>query len=112
MGGVIAQAVLHHVGVKVRNVRAAPDLDRTLNQAAFCWRGDDSEEERRFITGVNFSVAIGNPFRELGSMGESLDSILTEQRAGRYEPIIYLLHLAHPRVRYTDRGKTAVALGR
>ena len=65
---------------------------------------------RRIITGVNWSPAIGNPFRSLGSYGESLDSILSEQRSGRNEPIIFVLHLARPRIEYTDHGKTAIAL--
>jgi hypothetical protein len=65
---------------------------------------------RRIITGVNWSPAIGNPFRSLGSYGESLDSILSEQRSGRNEPIVFVLHLARPLIDYTDHGKTAIAL--
>jgi DNA topoisomerase VI subunit B len=65
---------------------------------------------RRIITGVNWSPAIGNQFRSLGSYGESLDSILSEQRSGRNEPIIFVLHLARPWIDYTDHGKTAIAL--
>jgi hypothetical protein len=65
---------------------------------------------RRIITGVNWSPAIGNPFRSLGSYGESLDSILSKQRSGRNEPIIFVLHLARPWIDYTDHGKTAIAL--
>jgi DNA topoisomerase VI subunit B len=64
---------------------------------------------RRIITGVNWSPAVSaNQFRELGH--ESLDSILQEQRAGREEPVVFLLHLACPRVTYTDRGKSAVVI--
>jgi DNA topoisomerase VI subunit B len=65
---------------------------------------------RRIITGVNWSVGINNPFRQLGRYGESLDTYLQEQRAGRTEPIIMVVHLASPRIAYTDRGKSAVAL--
>jgi hypothetical protein len=65
---------------------------------------------RRIITGVNWSPAIGNPFRSLGPYGESLDTILANQRSGMDEPIIFVLHLARPRIDYTDHGKTAVAL--
>jgi hypothetical protein len=62
--------------------------------------------------GVNWSPAIINPFRSLGPFGKSLDAILTEQRAGDpNEPIIFLLHLAHPRVEYSDRGKSSVIVG-
>jgi DNA topoisomerase VI subunit B len=70
----------------------------------------DGADERRIITGVNWSVAIGNPFRSLGSYGESLDTILSEQRSGRDEPIIFVVHLARPRIEYTDHGKTAVVI--
>jgi DNA topoisomerase VI subunit B len=73
----------------------------------FCPEG----EERRQIVGVNWSPAIINPFRSLGPFGKSLDAILTEQRAGdRSEPIIFLLHLAHPCVEYSDRGKSSVVV--
>jgi hypothetical protein len=70
----------------------------------------DGANERRIITGVNWSPAIGNPFRSLGSYGESLDSILTEQRSGCNEPIIFILHLARPRIEFTDHGKTALVV--
>jgi len=79
-------------------------------ESAFGWFGENSEDERRFITGVNWSTAILNPFRELGKMGQSLDSIMQEQRAGPREPIVYLLHCAYPRVQYTDRGKSALVI--
>jgi DNA topoisomerase VI subunit B len=78
-------------------------------EAAFGWCPDGADE-RRIITGVNWSPAIGNPFRSLGSYGESLDTILSEQRSGRGEPIIFFLHLARPRIEYTDHGKTAVVV--
>jgi hypothetical protein len=67
---------------------------------------------RRLISGVNWSVAIGStPFRSFGRHVESLDSLLTDLRAGRDEPVIALIHLANPRIDYTDRGKSAVNLG-
>jgi DNA topoisomerase VI subunit B len=78
-------------------------------EAAFGWC-PDSAKQRRIITGVNWSPSIGNPFRSFGSYGESLDSILTEQRCGHDEPIIMLVHVASPRVEYTDHGKTAVVI--
>jgi hypothetical protein len=78
-------------------------------EAAFAWC-PNGVKERRIITGVNWSPAIGNPFRSLGPYGESLDSILTEQRSGPDQPIIFLLHLARPRIDYTDHGKTAISI--
>jgi hypothetical protein len=70
----------------------------------------DGADTRRIITGLNWSPAIGNPFRSLGAYGESLDTILAEQRSGRNEPIIFVLHLARPRIEYTDHGKTALVI--
>ena len=66
---------------------------------------------RRLVTGVNWSPGIVNPFRELGRFGQSLDEVLTKLRLGRGEPVVIVLHLACPRVEYTDRGKSAVVIG-
>jgi DNA topoisomerase VI subunit B len=66
--------------------------------------------ERRLVTGINWSPGIINPFRELGGFGQSLDSILEQQRVGREEPVVFMLHGVHPRVEYTDRGKSAVVV--
>ena len=65
---------------------------------------------RRMVTGVNWSPGIVNPFRQLGRCGDSLDTVLQQQRCGRDEPIILVLHMACPRVEYTDRGKSAVVI--
>ncbi len=82
-----------------------PDVIET----AFGWCPDGANE-RRIITGVNWSPAIGSPFRSLGAYGQSLDSILTEQRSGPDEPIVFVLHLARPRIEFTDHGKTAIVI--
>jgi hypothetical protein len=78
-------------------------------ETAFGWRPNGTDG-RRIITGVNWSPAIGNPFRSLGSYGESLDTILAQQRSGRDEPIVFVLHVARPRIEYTDHGKTALVI--
>jgi hypothetical protein len=66
---------------------------------------------RRIITGVNFSVAVGNPFRSFrGYGGEGLEAHLRELRVGSDEPVVLVLHFVCPRVEFTDRGKTAIAL--
>jgi DNA topoisomerase VI subunit B len=65
---------------------------------------------RRLITGINWSPGITNPFRQLGRYGESLDTILSQQRLDREEPVIVVLHVAWPRAEYLDRGKSAVAI--
>lgn len=65
---------------------------------------------RKFITGVNWSPGINNPFRQLGRSGEGVDATLANVRANTSQPIIGVLHLACPRVAYTDRGKSAIVV--
>jgi hypothetical protein len=77
-------------------------------EAGFAWC--PHQTSRRLITGVNWSPGILNPFRALGPYRQSLDTVLSQQRADRDEPVIVLLHLACPRVEYTDRGKSAVVV--
>ena len=77
-------------------------------ETAFGWC--ESLPQRRMVLGVNWSPGILNPFRQLGSLGLSLDSVLEQQRVGRNEPVVFLLHCACPRVEYTDRGKSAVVV--
>ena len=72
-------------------------------------RGSNPRPRRQLITGVNWSPGIVNPFRSLG-YGRSLESLLAEQFAGPHEPVVVLVHLACPRVTYTDRGKSAIVM--
>jgi hypothetical protein len=59
---------------------------------------------------VNWSPGINNPFRQLGRGGDGLDAILERVRANTSQPVIATLHLACPRVAYTDRGKSAIVV--
>jgi hypothetical protein len=79
-------------------------------ESAFGWLGDRARDERRIYTGANWSSAIKNPFRAFGSTGEGLETALAKMRATRDEPIVFAMHLAHPRVEYTDRGKSALII--
>jgi Histidine kinase-, DNA gyrase B-, and HSP90-like ATPase len=69
---------------------------------------EDEDSYRRLVTGVNWSAAWVNPFRTLGEYGRSLDTFLTERRFEAHRPIALLVHVAHPRVQYADRGKSTV----
>jgi hypothetical protein len=80
-------------------------------ESAFGWLGDDAKDERRIYTGANWSAAVGNPFRAFGDTGEGLETVLAQLRATRNEPVVFVLHLAQPRIRYTDRGKSALVIG-
>jgi hypothetical protein len=65
---------------------------------------------RKIITGVNWSPGINNPFRQLGSGGDSMDALLSDLYANTNQPVISVLHLACPRVAYTDRGKSSIVV--
>jgi hypothetical protein len=69
---------------------------------AYCPEADN----RRIITGVNFSVGIRNPFR-LGGF-EDVSSLLARRMADVDEPVVFMLHYTCPRVDYTDRGKSTL----
>lgn len=79
-------------------------------ESAFAWRGDAAAERREIVTGANWSAAIKNPFRSFGGTGEGLEAHLTELKAGACEPILFALHLAHPRIQFADRGKSSIVI--
>jgi DNA topoisomerase VI subunit B len=76
-------------------------------EAAFAWC--PNAETRDLLTGVNWSPAIVNPFRELTHFA-SLDSILVQQECGGEQPVIVVVHMATPRPGHIDRGKSAVVV--
>jgi DNA topoisomerase VI subunit B len=78
-------------------------------EVAFAWLGVDGDE-RRLVTGLNFSPAINNPFRNLGMEGLSLDTLLANQRCNQDEPVMVLVHLTSPVLAFTDRGKGSLVL--
>jgi DNA topoisomerase VI subunit B len=65
---------------------------------------------RQIVTGANWSVSIGNPFRAFGSTGEGLEATLAKVRANANEPLICALHLASASIQYADRGKSSIIL--
>ena len=83
-------------------------------ETAFAHRDKEDDEHNRsnrlIFTGVNWSSAINNPWRSFGNIGEGLESILAKNFISGNEPILLAVHLAHPRVEYTDRGKSAMVL--
>jgi hypothetical protein len=92
-----------------RRNKKASNLPWVL-EAAFGWLGPESADQRRIYTGTNWSAAIRNPFRSFGASGEGLETTLADQRATRNEPIVFALHLAHPRIEFTDRAKSALVI--
>jgi Histidine kinase-, DNA gyrase B-, and HSP90-like ATPase len=65
---------------------------------------------RKTITGVNWSPGIGNPFRQLGRGGASMDALLSDLHADGSQPLIVCLHVACARVAHLDRGKSAIVV--
>lgn len=88
-----------------------PSVIPWVLESAFGYLGADASAHRRIYTGANWSAAIKNPFRSFGSTGEGLETALADMRATSNQPVVFVLHLAHPRVEYTDRGKSALVIG-
>ncbi|HLK13157.1 MAG TPA: ATP-binding protein [Candidatus Binatia bacterium] len=71
-------------------------------ETAFGVRQDDAP--RQVLSGVNFSPLIdAETFRFV--MG-----LLGSQRIDAHDPVVLVVHLANPRVRFSDRGKSVLAL--
>jgi DNA topoisomerase VI subunit B len=79
-------------------------------ESAFGYLRPNAPPQRQIYTGANWSAAIKNPFRAFGATGEGLETLLARQRATSDEPVVFVLHLACPRVAYTDRGKSALVI--
>jgi hypothetical protein len=84
-------------------------------ETAFAFRRDAGRRQK--ILGLNFSPRLSDPFNELDwcepydddedeEDGSSLDTFLEHQRASADYPTIFALHLACPRLMFTDKGKT------
>lgn len=83
----------------------------SIAEVAFAMRGkDDEDEDLIIITGVNWSSAIGNPFKKLGKYGTSMDGVLAEARVSFDDPVVMLVHMACPSVKYSDHGKSSIVL--
>jgi hypothetical protein len=101
-------------GGKSKNSPTRADVETKVStmpwvlECCFGWRGEEAEDERQIYTGANWSAAIKNPFRAFGATGEGLETHLADLRATRYEPVVFALHLAQPRVQYADRGKSSL----
>jgi DNA topoisomerase VI subunit B len=58
----------------------------------------DEEEQRDVVVGLNWSPALMQALPQL-------DGLLAEMRVDSWDPVVILVHLAHPRLEPTDRGK-------
>jgi Protein of unknown function C-terminus (DUF2399) len=90
--------------LKYYKVQGVADALPFVLELACGWYTDDcSDWEQRAIVGVNWTPALKLPFTKL-------QALLGEARVDSFDPVMVLVHLAMPRVEFTDRGKSAVAL--
>jgi DNA topoisomerase VI subunit B len=97
-GGMNPETLRYH---KVQGI--AEGLPFVLELACGWHTEDCADGAQRTIIGVNWSPALKAPFPEL-------QALLGEARVDSFDPVVVLVHLAMPRVEFTDRGKSAVAL--
>ena len=95
-------------GMSGDNIPYVVEFAFGLHQAGLAQGG--ASVPRKFVTGANFSAAIGNPFHRFGSTAEGLDSTLAKVRANATAPVICALHLASAYLQYADRGKSSIIL--
>jgi len=75
-------------------------------EAAFGWFTDEYDQYGRDkVIGLNWSPTLKDPFQEL-------PSLLGEARADSSDPVAIVVHLASPRLDFTDRGKSTLAIPR
>jgi DNA topoisomerase VI subunit B len=112
--GVLGQAHLtrcltEHAHVAHESVRyrksagVAAGLPYVL-EVACGWTPDASGGSRRdLLVGLNWSPALTAPVH-------TLPMLLGEARVDSFDPVVVAMHLACPRLTYTDQGKTAVTV--
>jgi hypothetical protein len=80
-------------------------------EAVFAARPE--RRQRVILSGVNFTPALGNPFREFSRYDgqyDGLEGLLADHYCGNRAPTVVGLHLARPGVQFRDRDKTALVL--
>ncbi len=69
-----------------------------------------ASNQRRLLTGVNFSPAIANPFRRLNVEGEGLERLLSAQMCEPFDPVVIAIHLTCPKIKWLGLGKDGISL--
>ena len=72
-------------------------------EVAFGVQRKDNEQGRKVLVGLNWSPALRVPI-------ERLHGLLRTMRVDDFDPAVVLVHLACPRLDYTDRGKRMLVL--
>ena len=78
-----------------------------------------TEKMRSQLFGLNFAPTYSDPFEDVRLStqamskafgGFGLNALLSEFKVGMYDPLVVVVHLAFPRPRFTDRGKSGLQL--
>jgi DNA topoisomerase VI subunit B len=112
--GVLGEAhvraqLIHHHDVEPKSIKYrkllgfADELPFVLELACGWYTKEFIDYARRLIVGVNWTPALKPPFLEL-------PELLSEARVNAFDEVVVFVHLAMPRVDFTDRGKSTVAL--
>jgi DNA topoisomerase VI subunit B len=99
------------VELQTMEYRRIAEVDSTTGrpfvvEIAFAARLDN--DERRLVTGINWSPTLVDPFRSLAGYGLGLGALLTKLRVDPDDAVTFVLHLACPHLNYTDRGKSSL----
>ncbi|MBA3768306.1 MAG: hypothetical protein H0W99_15275, partial [Acidobacteria bacterium] len=99
------------VELQTMEYRRIAEVDSTTGrpfviEIAFAARLDNNE--RRLVTGINWSPTLVDPFRSLAGYGLGLGALLTQLRVDPDDAVTFVLHLACPHLNYTDRGKSSL----
>lgn len=63
---------------------------------------NNDQARRKLITGLNWSPVIGN------IPDETIRSAVQQARLDPHDPVIFIIHVARPRLEFMDRGKTKI----
>ena len=66
--------------------------------------GEYDENRRQTFVGLNWTPLLRNPISRLSDL-------LGQMRVNRGDPVLLIVHLASPRLEFTDRGKSSLAAG-
>ena len=100
----MADSYVHEESVKYKSISGDIDgLPFILDVAFGVYTSEYSECRGELVTGLNWSPTLQNPF-------EKLSGILSDAKIQTWDPVVLVIHLACPRLDFTDRGKSKLHL--
>jgi len=100
----MADSYVQAESVKYKSVSGDIDgLPYILEVAFGVYTPEYSDCHGEIVTGLNWSPTLQNPF-------EDLSGILSDVKVQSWDPVVLMVHLAYPRLDFTDRGKSKLQL--